>query len=128
VLLARPPQGRYALMKAYMPTVGSMGLDMMFRTCTVQVRATGCLSGQPTVVNAGLCQRDSQRCLVISLGQRVAAVLTPSVTVLPALVKVNLDFESEKDMVEKFRIGLALQPMANALFATSPFKEGKPSG
>lgn len=32
------PKGRYALMRAYMPTVGSMGLDMMFRTCTVQVR------------------------------------------------------------------------------------------
>ncbi|KAG2435053.1 hypothetical protein HYH02_012050 [Chlamydomonas schloesseri] len=71
------PKGRYKLMKAYMPTVGSMGLDMMFRTCTVQV---------------------------------------------------NLDFESEQDMVEKFRIGLALQPIANALFANSPFKEGKPTG
>jgi glutamate--cysteine ligase len=68
------PKGRYGLMKAYMPTVGSMGLDMMFRTCTVQV---------------------------------------------------NLDFESEKDMIDKFRIGLALQPVANALFASSPFKEGK---
>ena len=31
------PKGRYGLMKAYMPTVGTMGLDMMFRTCTVQV-------------------------------------------------------------------------------------------
>lgn len=68
------PKGRYSLMKAYMPTVGSMGLDMMFRTCTVQV---------------------------------------------------NLDFESEKDMIEKFRIGLALQPVANAIFASSPFKEGQ---
>eukprot|EP00195_Chlamydomonas_chlamydogama_P012078 CAMPEP_0202896458 /NCGR_PEP_ID=MMETSP1392-20130828/5462_1 /ASSEMBLY_ACC=CAM_ASM_000868 /TAXON_ID=225041 /ORGANISM="Chlamydomonas chlamydogama, Strain SAG 11-48b" /LENGTH=492 /DNA_ID=CAMNT_0049581827 /DNA_START=127 /DNA_END=1605 /DNA_ORIENTATION=- len=71
------PKDRYNLMKAYMPTVGSMGLDMMFRTCTVQV---------------------------------------------------NLDFESEQDMIEKFRIGLALQPIANALFANSPFKEGKPTG
>lgn len=71
------PKDRYKLMRAYMPTVGTMGLDMMFRTCTVQV---------------------------------------------------NLDFESEKDMIEKFRIGLALQPVANALFANSPFKEGKPSG
>jgi glutamate--cysteine ligase len=43
-------------------------------------------------------------------------------------LQVNLDFESEKDMVEKFRIGLALQPVANALFAASPFVEGKPSG
>ena len=41
---------------------------------------------------------------------------------------MNLDFESEQDMVEKFRIGLALQPIANALFASSPFKEGKPTG
>lgn len=42
--------------------------------------------------------------------------------------QVNLDFGSEADMIEKFRVGLALQPMANALFASSPFKEGKPSG
>lgn len=42
--------------------------------------------------------------------------------------QVNLDFGSEKDMIEKFRIGLALQPIANALFASSPFKEGKPTG
>jgi len=71
------PKGRYKIMKAYMPTVGSMGLDMMFRTCTVQV---------------------------------------------------NLDYESEEDMVEKMRISLALQPIATALFANSPFKDGKPSG
>lgn len=71
------PKQRYSLMKAHMPTVGTMGLDMMFRTCTVQV---------------------------------------------------NLDFESEADMVEKFRIGLALQPVAVALFANSPFKEGKLNG
>jgi glutamate--cysteine ligase len=43
-------------------------------------------------------------------------------------VQVNIDFESEKDMVEKFRIGLALQPISTALFANSPFKEGKPNG
>jgi glutamate--cysteine ligase len=42
--------------------------------------------------------------------------------------QVNLDFESEQDMIEKFRIGLALQPIAVALFANSPFVEGKPSG
>ncbi|CAD7699360.1 unnamed protein product [Ostreobium quekettii] len=71
------PKGRYKLMKSYMPTVGGLGLDMMFRSCTIQV---------------------------------------------------NLDFESEKDMVEKFRIGLCLQPIATALFANSPFKERKPNG
>lgn len=60
-----------------MPTRGSLGLDMMFRSCTIQV---------------------------------------------------NLDFESEADMIEKFRIGLALQPVATALFANSPFREGKPNG
>jgi glutamate--cysteine ligase len=43
-------------------------------------------------------------------------------------MQVNLDFESEQDMIEKFRIGLALQPIAVALFANSPFVEGKPSG
>ncbi len=42
--------------------------------------------------------------------------------------QVNLDYESESDMVDKFRIGLALQPIAVALFANSPFKEGKPTG
>ena len=67
------PKGRYDIMRAYMPTKGSLGLDMMLRTCTIQV---------------------------------------------------NLDFESEADMVEKMRIGLALQPVATALFANSPFKEG----
>ncbi len=43
-------------------------------------------------------------------------------------VQVNLDFESEADMVKKFRVGLALQPITTALFANSPFREGRPSG
>ena len=42
--------------------------------------------------------------------------------------QVNLDYESEEDMVQKARIGLALQPVATALFANSPFREGKPTG
>jgi len=71
------PKGRYAIMREYMPRVGHMGLDMMLRTCTVQV---------------------------------------------------NLDFGDEADMVEKLRVSLALQPLATALFANSPFIEGKPSG
>ncbi|WP_411287380.1 glutamate--cysteine ligase [Phenylobacterium sp.] len=71
------PKGRYKIMREYMPKVGSMGLDMMFRTCTVQA---------------------------------------------------NLDFGSEADMVSKFRVSLALQPIATALFANSPFIEGKPTG
>lgn len=71
------PKGRYRIMRAYMPKVGSLGLDMMSRTCTVQV---------------------------------------------------NLDFESEADMVQKFRVALALQPVATALFANSPFTEGRPNG
>ncbi len=71
------PKRRYAVMKRYMPKVGSLGLDMMFRTCTIQV---------------------------------------------------NLDFDSEADMVRKLRVGLALQPIATALFAASPFTEGKPNG
>lgn len=71
------PKGRYEIMRNYMPKVGTLGLDMMFRTCTVQV---------------------------------------------------NLDFDSEADMIRKFRAGLALQPIATALFANSPFKEGKPNG
>ncbi len=71
------PKGRYAVMRRYMPRVGGRGLDMMLRTCTVQV---------------------------------------------------NLDFASEADMVRKFRLSLALQPLATALFANSPFVEGKPTG
>lgn len=71
------PKARYEIMRSYMPKVGSLGLDMMMRTCTVQV---------------------------------------------------NLDFASEADMIEKFRIGLALQPIATALFANSPFLDGRNVG
>ncbi len=71
------PKSRYKIMTAYMPKVGSFGLDMMYRTCTVQT---------------------------------------------------NLDFASEADMVKKLRVSLALQPVATALFANSPFTEGKPNG
>jgi glutamate--cysteine ligase len=71
------PKGRYSIMRAYMPKVGSLGLNMMFRTCTVQT---------------------------------------------------NLDFSSESDMVKKFRVSLALQPIATALFANSPFTDGTLNG
>jgi glutamate--cysteine ligase len=64
-------------MTAYMPKVGTRGLDMMYRTCTVQS---------------------------------------------------NLDFSSEADMIKKLRVSLALQPVATALFANSPFTEGRPNG
>lgn len=43
-------------------------------------------------------------------------------------VQVNIDYGSEADMIQKFRVGLALQPVATALFANSPFTEGKPNG
>jgi len=71
------PKGRYRIMTAYMPKVGKHGLDMMYRTCTVQT---------------------------------------------------NLDYSSEADMVKKLRVSLALQPVATAMFANSPFTEGKPNG
>ena len=71
------PKSRYAIMARYMPKVGTRGLDMMFRTATVQV---------------------------------------------------NLDFASEQDMVAKMRVGLALQPAIVALFANSPFTDGKLNG
>lgn len=71
------PKGRYKIMREYMPKVGTMGLDMMQATCTVQV---------------------------------------------------NLDFSCEATMVQMMRISMALQPIATALWANSPFKEGKPSG
>ena len=71
------PKGRYKIMANYMPKVGTRGLDMMFRTCTVQV---------------------------------------------------NLDFSTEADMIRKLRVSLALQPLATALFAASPFTEGQLNG
>ena len=71
------PKGRYKIMRDYMPKVGKLGLDMMTRTCTVQV---------------------------------------------------NLDYATEADMVKKFRVSLALQPVATALFADSPFTDGQPNG
>ncbi|HMK89923.1 MAG TPA: glutamate--cysteine ligase [Methylocystis sp.] len=71
------PKQRYRIMSAYMPKVGALGLDMMFRTATIQV---------------------------------------------------NLDFTSEADMVKKLRVGLALQPIVTALFANSPFLDGRPTG
>jgi glutamate--cysteine ligase len=71
------PKSRYAIMARYMAKVGGKGLDMMFRTCTIQA---------------------------------------------------NLDFADEADMVMKMRVGLALQPIATALFSNSPFTEGKPNG
>ena len=71
------PKERYSVMTRYMPTVGSRGLDMMYRTATIQV---------------------------------------------------NLDFADEADMVKKLRVSLALQPIATALFASSPFTEGRLNG
>lgn len=71
------PKSRYNIMRSYMPKVGTHGLDMMHRTCTIQV---------------------------------------------------NLDFESEADMVRKIRVGLSLQAVATALFANSPFLDSKPNG
>ncbi|MGO9485126.1 MAG: glutamate--cysteine ligase [Rhodomicrobium sp.] len=73
----RMPKSRYGIMTRYMPKVGSLGLDMMYRSATVQV---------------------------------------------------NLDFGDEADMVKKLRVSLAFQPVAAALFANSPFTEGKPNG
>jgi glutamate--cysteine ligase len=71
------PKARYRIMTDYMPKVGSLGLDMMYRTSTVQV---------------------------------------------------NMDYASEADMVKKLRVSLALQPIATAIFANSPFTDGKPNG
>ena len=75
--IPKMPKTRYRFMREYMPRVGTLGHDMMFRSCTVQV---------------------------------------------------NLDFDSEADMVAKFRVSLALQNVAGALFANSPFRDGKPTG
>ncbi|MFS2153060.1 glutamate--cysteine ligase [Rhizobium sp. Rhizsp42] len=71
------PKSRYGIMSRYMPKVGTQGLDMMYRTCTIQV---------------------------------------------------NLDFSSEADMRKKMRVSMKLQSLATALFASSPFTEGKLNG
>lgn len=71
------PKSRYEIMKRYMPKVGSRGLDMMYRTCTIQV---------------------------------------------------NLDYSSQADMRRKMQVSMKLQPLATAIFAASPFTEGKPNG
>ncbi len=71
------PKSRYKIMSSHMPKVGSKGLDMMYRTCTIQV---------------------------------------------------NLDFSSEADMRTKMQVSTKLQPVASALFANSPFTDGKPNG
>ncbi|MBN7763322.1 glutamate--cysteine ligase [Nitratireductor aquibiodomus] len=71
------PKSRYKIMTAYMPKVGTQGLDMMYRTCTIQV---------------------------------------------------NLDFETEADMRRKMQVAQRLQPLSTALFANSPFTEGRLNG
>lgn len=73
----RMPKSRYEIMSRYMPKVGTKGLDMMYRTCTIQV---------------------------------------------------NLDFSSEEDMRRKMKVSMKLQPLSTALFASSPFTDGKPNG
>lgn len=71
------PKQRYAVMREYLPTRGGHAVDMMLRTCTVQV---------------------------------------------------NLDYQDEADAMRKMRVGLALAPATTAMFANSPWKEGKPHG
>jgi glutamate--cysteine ligase len=75
--IPKMPKRRYEIMAKYMPKVGTLGLDMMLRTSTVQA---------------------------------------------------NLDYASEADMVKKLRVSLALQPLITALFANSPFTDGKLNG
>ena len=71
------PKGRYQVMRRYLPGKGTLSLDMMARTATVQA---------------------------------------------------NLDYGSEVYMVKKFRLSMALQPLATAMFANSPFIDGRPNG
>jgi glutamate--cysteine ligase len=71
------PKQRYGVMREYLPTRGGHALDMMLRTCTVQV---------------------------------------------------NLDYASEADAMRKMRVALALAPATTAMFANSPWKEGRPHG
>ncbi len=71
------PKQRYGVMREYLPTRGGHAIDMMLRTCTVQV---------------------------------------------------NLDYVSEADAMRKMRVALALSPATTAIFANSPWKEGRPHG
>jgi glutamate--cysteine ligase len=71
------PKQRYGTMREYLPTRGAHALDMMLRTCTVQV---------------------------------------------------NLDYATEADAMRKMRVALALAPATTAMFANSPWKEGRPHG
>jgi glutamate--cysteine ligase len=71
------PKERYGIMRAYMPTKGKRGLEMMHSTTTIQA---------------------------------------------------NLDFENENQMVEMFKLSVALTPLVTALFANSPFRGGRISG
>jgi glutamate--cysteine ligase len=43
-------------------------------------------------------------------------------------VQVNLDYGSEVDLAKKFILGNRLAPIITAIFANSPFEEGRPSG
>ncbi|KAG2245144.1 hypothetical protein Bca4012_015027 [Brassica carinata] len=52
----------------------------------------------------------------------------PDMGLKTCTVQANLDYSSETDMIRKFRASLALQPIATALFANSPFSNGKPNG
>lgn len=132
------PKERYRIMRNYMPTKGSLGLDMMFRSTTIQASHAACpglvcsmlcISGNDAGVADGaatalqLCSHgDGQMVVLLSLRGAVPRSLPPRA------LQVNLDFESEQDMIEKMRVGLALQPIATALFANSPFRNGKDSG
>src|SRR5262249_7827769 len=57
-----------------------------------------------------------------------AGPLAPSMMYRSATVQANLDFADEPDMVKKLRVSLAFQPIVTALFANSPFVDGRPSG
>jgi len=86
-----------------MPKVGTLGLDMMFRTCTVQVNAISVLFAEQIVF---LIVRYFTLLTYSSPLMKLSAV-----QLLP--LQVNLDFDSEADMIRKFRAGLALQPVRN---------------
>lgn len=127
------PKDRYRLMKSYMPTVGTRGLDMMFRTCTIQVggRLTPASSQGGVAVGHLIFPGWPHPSFPLVWLCPVEGLIVRHILSIHSSIfhlQVNLDFESERDMIEKFRIGLALQPVAVALFANSPFLEGRPTG
>lgn len=82
----------------------------------------------PTWSVADMPRMPKTRHLIMKPYMEKVGTLGTSMMFRSSTVQANLDFADEADMVKKLRVSLALQPVATALFANSPFSEGKPTG